>query len=245
MCTVGLILQQHPEYPLIVAANRDESADRPAHGPMLWSAPTPFVGGRDEVAGGTWMGLNAAGVMVALTNLWVGDFRKKHPLSRGAVVSELLALESLEHINDALSEIQITDRGPFNLICADTTGRALTACSDDNLTPRWLEPGCHAISNLRPGAPWHKTDRVVLGLSRWSQAADLSAHLTGVLAEHVGLRGPKRSVCVHTPTAYGTVSSTLLMTGPDVPGVLKYCDGPPCRTPMVDYSPLLSALPRA
>lgn len=240
MCTVGLILQQHPDYPLIVAANRDESADRPSHPPLRWTAsPIPFVGGRDELAGGTWMGLSDAGVMIAVTNLWVGDFRRKRPLSRGAVVSDLLQSPTLDAAAASLSGINTADRGPFNLICADTAGRAFTACSADGLTPRWLSPGCHAISNLAPGEPWAKTDRVTAGLSRWEQAEDLPAHLAAVLATHVGLRTPQHSVCVHTPTSYGTISSTLLLTGGAAPGILRYSDGPPCRTPMRDYSALL------
>ncbi|MFT5680618.1 MAG: hypothetical protein ACI8RZ_001524 [Myxococcota bacterium] len=243
MCTVGLILQQHPTYPLIVAANRDESADRPATHPLRWSnAPIPFVGGRDEVAGGTWMGFSDAGVMVALTNLWVGDFRKKRPLSRGAVVSDLLASTDLDDAASCLAAINTTDRGPFNLICADATGRAFTACSDEGLIPRWLTPGYHAISNLTPGTPWTKTDRVIADLSNWHTSDDLTAHLTTVLATHIGLRDPQHSVCVHTPTSYGTVSSTLLLTGGTAPSILRHCDGPPCRTPMTDYSALL---PRA
>jgi uncharacterized protein with NRDE domain len=240
VCTVGLILKQHPDYPLIVAANRDESADRASVGPLRWSdAPIPFVGGRDEVAGGTWMGLSDAGVMVALTNLWVGDFRRRRPLSRGTVVADLLAAADLQEAAARLTGIEIEQRGPFNLICADTTGRGFTACSAEGLTPRWLEPGCHVVSNKPPGEPWAKTDRVHRGLSRWAAAADLPAHLAAVLGQHTGLRAPQHSTCVHTPTAYGTISSTILLTGGSAPGILRYSDGPPCRTPMADYSTLL------
>lgn len=240
MCTVSLILQQHPSYPLIVAANRDESTLRASSGPMRWSnAPIPFVGGRDEVAGGTWMGLSDAGVLIALTNLWAGDYLKKQKLSRGAVVTDLLGASSLDQVAEQVVTIQTTERGPFNLICADTSGRAFTACSTDGLTPRWLAPGCHAVSNLPPGAPWAKTDRVVAQLSAWAQAPDLLAHLTETLAAHTGQRTPQQSTCVHTENNYGTVSATLLLTGGAAPGILRYAEGPPCSAPMVDYSALL------
>ncbi len=240
MCTVGLILQQHPTYPLIVAANRDESTDRPSLPPLRWAdQPVPFVGGRDVLAGGTWMGFSDAGVLIALTNLWVGDVNEKHPRSRGAVVSALLTARTLDEAAARLPTISTTDRGPFNLICADTTGRAFTACSADGLDPRWLSPGCHAVSNLAPGTPWAKTDAVLSGLSRWHEADDLTAHLTAVLATHIGHRDPQHSVCVHTPASYGTVSSTILLTGGTAPSVLRYCDGPPCVTPMRDGSALL------
>jgi len=243
MCTVGLILKQHPDHPLIVAANRDESTVRASSGPIRWSdAAIPFVGGRDEVAGGTWMGLSDAGVLIALTNLWAADFRKKRPLSRGTVVTDLLRATSLEHAAERLAKIQISQRGPFNLICADTSGRAFTACSTDELTPRWLEPGCHAISNLPPGTPWEKTDRFVAHLSAWTEAPDLLAHLTDTLAVHSGERTPQQSTCVHTEANYGTVSATILLAGGSTPGILRYADGPPCSTAMTDYSALL---PRA
>ena len=113
MCTVGLILKQHPDHPLIVAANRDEDATRPATPPLRWTdRPVPFVGGRDEVAGGTWMGLSDAGVFVGLTNLWSGDFRRARPLSRGTVVADLLAAESLDDAASRLAAIQTDQRGP-------------------------------------------------------------------------------------------------------------------------------------
>ena len=62
MCTLIVALRQHPEAPLVVAANRDERLDRAARSPLLWTeGPVPFLAGRDEAAGGTWLGLNRAG----------------------------------------------------------------------------------------------------------------------------------------------------------------------------------------
>ncbi len=240
MCTLGLLLGQHPDYPLIVAANRDESAARPALGPMLWPDP-PMVAGRDEEAGGTWMGLNAAGIFVGLTNLWHGNFRKKQPRSRGALVVELLAAQSLEALAARVAATAVEGIGPFNLVCADTSGRAFTACSAEGLTLRWRERGIYAISNLPPDAPWAKTDRVVAGLTVARDSADLLAGLRATLAHHTLLRDPQSSTCVHTPTPYGTVSSTILLASP-ASGALHHAAGPPCTTPFVDRSALLAAL---
>ena len=55
MCTIIALHQVHPEYPLIIAANRDEYYARPATGlQVLAAGPPAIVGGYDERGGGTW-----------------------------------------------------------------------------------------------------------------------------------------------------------------------------------------------
>ena len=72
MCLIGLALDAHPRFPLVVAANRDEFFARPA-APVDWwrtgeNAPW-LLGGRDLAAGGTWLGLSASGRIGMLTNV--------------------------------------------------------------------------------------------------------------------------------------------------------------------------------
>src|SRR5438874_459865 len=69
MCLLIVLSRAHPDGPLVVAANRDELYARPAR-PMTVLAEAPrVVGGRDLAAGGTWLAVNAHGLVAGLTNL--------------------------------------------------------------------------------------------------------------------------------------------------------------------------------
>ncbi|MBM3274656.1 MAG: NRDE family protein, partial [Candidatus Sericytochromatia bacterium] len=69
MCLLVALFKQIPGYPLVVAANRDEFLERPAV-PMavLQDTGPRILGGRDELAGGTWLAVNEHGLIAALTN---------------------------------------------------------------------------------------------------------------------------------------------------------------------------------
>ncbi len=67
MCLVVLAYRVHPVYELIVLANRDEFHQRAASPLQRW--PQGFIAGRDEHAGGSWLGLHEAGRFAALTNV--------------------------------------------------------------------------------------------------------------------------------------------------------------------------------
>ncbi len=74
MCTLLVATRRWPGTPLLIAANRDEHLQRPAAPPS-----SRRVGSRrifaptDLRAGGTWMGLNDAGLFVAITNRFAGE----------------------------------------------------------------------------------------------------------------------------------------------------------------------------
>ena len=92
MCTLIVLHRCVPGSPLVIAANRDEYLDRPATPPALRE---DLGAGRvaapvDERAGGTWLGLNAAGLFAAITNR---PTRRPDPTrrSRGLLVLDALA----------------------------------------------------------------------------------------------------------------------------------------------------------
>ena len=69
MCTLVILRRPGHDWPLIVAANRDEMSDRPWAAPgRHWNDRVEAVAGRDEVAGGTWLGLNDWGVIAGVLN---------------------------------------------------------------------------------------------------------------------------------------------------------------------------------
>jgi uncharacterized protein with NRDE domain len=68
MCLISIAYQSHPDYPLLVAANRDEYHRRPTAGAQFWDDHPQLLAGRDLQAGGTWMGITRTGRFAAITN---------------------------------------------------------------------------------------------------------------------------------------------------------------------------------
>jgi len=57
MCLILFSYDDHPRYRLVVAANRDEFFGRPTQPARFWNDASHVLAGRDEKAGGTWMGV--------------------------------------------------------------------------------------------------------------------------------------------------------------------------------------------
>ena len=90
MCLIFFSLKQHPDYKLIVAANRDEFYDRKTAAADFWKDQPNIVGGRDLEANGTWLGMTTSGKISMLTNY--RDPKNINPAapSRGQLVSDYL-----------------------------------------------------------------------------------------------------------------------------------------------------------
>ena len=91
MCLIAFALGVVPGHPLLIASNRDEHLDRPTLPLHAWQLAngTPVVAGRDQHAGGTWLGVTPQGRVAMLTNV-----RQTHagpgPRSRGELVTRWL-----------------------------------------------------------------------------------------------------------------------------------------------------------
>jgi uncharacterized protein with NRDE domain len=68
VCTLALYFRVLEEFPLLIAANRDEQYDRPSVAPYPWPTTPVIVAGKDLRAGGTWLGVNEHGLAVAILN---------------------------------------------------------------------------------------------------------------------------------------------------------------------------------
>ena len=90
MCLIVFAWRAHPDYPLVVAANRDEYLARPASPAHWWLDAPELLAGRDLEAGGTWMGLTRSGRFAALTNYRDPSRHIAGAPSRGALVREAL-----------------------------------------------------------------------------------------------------------------------------------------------------------
>jgi len=162
MCLIVIAWQQHPEYPLIVAANRDEYYDRPTEIAHIWqqssdSSATKILAGRDLTAGGTWLGVNDKGKFTAVTNYREGIPETK-PHSRGELTTGYLK----SPMSPEQYAQQCLDTGNqyngYNLLLNE--GDELFYCSNQYPDIKKLSPGIYTLSNHLLNSPWPKSIHV-------------------------------------------------------------------------------------
>jgi uncharacterized protein with NRDE domain len=156
MCLLLLANRVSDEYPLIVAANRDEFYDRQSAPLARWQDEPSIWAGRDLVGGGTWMGVTCTGRFAALTNYREPSRRLDHPRSRGRLVSDFLAG------GDSPREFIEKRRGEghlypgFNLLCGQ--GDSLLWYSNRTDTEKTVPSGILGLSNALLDTPWPKVE---------------------------------------------------------------------------------------
>ncbi len=168
MCLIVFAWHAHPDYPLIVAGNRDEFYTRRTRPAAWWGQAVSLLAGQDEEAGGTWFGITRRGRLAALTNVRAPSERNPHAPSRGALV--VAALQTPEPVDRWLD--RHTRRTPafngFNLLAGDVMpidggnhGALHYFSNRHDLPPRTLEPGVYGLSNAFLDTPWPKVTRAV------------------------------------------------------------------------------------
>lgn len=261
MCTVVAIKARHAEIPLVVAANRDEFYARPTRAPARVHEEPIAVAGIDVQKGGTWMGANALGVFVALTNQRQYEGADDSLSSRGQIVLDALAETDVEGIDAILESLDGRDYNGFNLLYGDaTTLRVAYARSElARVEIEDLADGVWVLPNDRIGSPEfpkaRRAQQLVEPILETGWPA-LAGDVRRLLADHerppierVPAPPPGsvftheivhllQSICVHTPV-YGTRSSTLLALSPGAVEHYLYADGPPCEAPFADITELL------
>ncbi|MEM9491500.1 MAG: NRDE family protein, partial [Myxococcota bacterium] len=119
MCTLLLAHRAHPDYPLVIAANRDEYYRRATAPAEFWASAPQVLAGRDLEAGGTWLGITTAGRWAGLTNIRDPQLHRDSARSRGWLVRDyLLGPARPEHYLAQLAE-QRAHYGGFNLLVGD------------------------------------------------------------------------------------------------------------------------------
>jgi Transport and Golgi organisation 2 len=152
MCTIVLSVAPGSEWPLLLGANRDERLDRPWDAPARHWPDRPWVvGGRDRLAGGSWLALNDSGVVAGVMNRVGSLGPAAGKRSRGE-----LPLIALDHATatDAAHALATLDAGAwrsFNMVVADRRC-AWFISGLGYATPEILrlEPGCHMAATTGP-----------------------------------------------------------------------------------------------
>lgn len=152
MCLIVVGLGATPSYPLLVAANRDEQHARPTRAAAWWPDSPEILGGRDELASGTWLAVDRRGRFAAVTNIRDGQPRGE-ARSRGALAAEFLAGGESAPRYAARAAREGERYRPFNLLLFD--GTELSYASN-RAPPARLEAGLHALSNAPAGRDWPK-----------------------------------------------------------------------------------------
>ncbi|MBI3184461.1 MAG: NRDE family protein [Myxococcales bacterium] len=242
MCTLIAAFRHYPGWPLVVAANRDERLDRPASGPGIWPGER-FLAPRDELAGGSWLGLSASGLFVGITNRF-GAGRDDGRESRGQLVVEALRAPSARELHRRLAFLPPERFNAFHLLYADSSAACVTWSDGSRILQEELSPGVHLVTERSLGGDDRaRTERIRAGLAAVPPGLPSPESLMSLLRQHAG-EDPLGSVCVHVPAlGYGTRSSMVLYL-PDrlAEGRLFWAEGPPCTASFEDSSELLREL---
>ncbi|MDP3479472.1 MAG: NRDE family protein [Desulfoprunum sp.] len=154
MCLILFAYRSHPEYRLILAANRDEFFARPTEPLAFWPDEPEILAGRDLQAGGTWFGLSADGRFAAVTNFRDPSNTALDALSRGGI--------PVDYLKSGLSpqEFCLAARNDwhryngFNLLAGD--GESLVYASNRTGQTQELSPGMYGLSNHLLDTEWPK-----------------------------------------------------------------------------------------
>ncbi len=157
MCLIIFSYRSHPDYRLVLAANRDEFYDRPTRHAAFWNDAPEILAGRDLKAGGTWLGITKTGRFAAITNFREVDLTKADAPSRGDLVKDFLIGSSTPY--HYLKSVHAKGRtyNGFNLIIGDTKDLLYYSNRDGSI--RTIEPGVHGLSNHLLNTPWPKVTR--------------------------------------------------------------------------------------
>ncbi len=226
MCLILFSFDPGGEYPVVVAANRDEFYERPTQSAHFWQDAPHIFAGRDLTNRGTWLGVDRYGRFAAVANYRDPSSHRSNALSRGRLVSDyLVGRDDPQAYLGGVQEKQDRFSG-FNLIVGDV--ERIGYLSSTIGTARMLSPGLYGLCNGVLDTPWPKVERGKAGLRRVLNSPDLLAPSalfevladssfpadadlpdTGVGIEWERILGP---IFVTSPT-YGTRCSTVLIFG--------------------------------
>ncbi|MFN0056975.1 MAG: NRDE family protein [Planctomycetota bacterium] len=238
MCFVLIDYCNDLEWPLFLAANRDEFYARPSTPPRIEpGGRTRYLAPRDELAGGTWIGINERGFFAVITNR---TDSAAAPLpgarSRGQLVRECLEAGDGAAALAVHEDWARTPCAPYNLVFGDASSIVvIERPAGDRVTQREFGPGTIVVTDkgaaddraLGEVARAHREWRagIAAGVDFWRLGARLLAQDKP--------DGDLPPLLKQTRVERGTVSGSLV--GVHRSGAIRYeySDGPPNRQPFV------------
>ena len=162
MCLIVLAHLLNTDYPLIMAANRDEFRHRPTEN-MHWWPNIDILAGKDLEAGGTWLAVHKNGRWAAVTNM-------RQTTNAKALANDLatfktrgkLAVDFLSQNKTAIEfaeALQMEQFAGFNLLLWDN--HQLVYCANqEHCQPQILPAGLYGLSNGCLNSDWPKVNDI-------------------------------------------------------------------------------------
>jgi len=189
MCVIVVAWHAHADYPLVVAANRDEFHERPSAAAQFWDDRPAILGGRDLECMGTWLGMTRAGRFAAVTNVRDGTDTRTGERSRGLLASGFLGNGTCAEEFAARTAAEGNSYRGFNLLAADSD--ELWWVSNRGDGPRRLPPGVYGVSNHLLDTPWPKVVRAKARLAEVLEVAPAIDTLFELLADDARAPDPE------------------------------------------------------
>lgn len=251
MCTLIILLRPGTDWPVVIGANRDEMMNRPWSPPARhWPERPGIVAGRDDLAGGSWLGMNEDGVVAGIMNRMNTLGPQSGKRSRGELVLEALDHPDARDAANALAELDGRAYRAFNMVIADNRDafwlrhRAESGKNAGIVEVRPLPPGYSMLTahdrNDTANSPRirHFLPRVLATPAPDPARGDWKAweELMAIRAP-AGAEDPGDGMTVEYPNGFGTLSSALIALPAPGAGkpVWRFAKGPPDRVP---YEPV-------
>ena len=230
MCILFIANNMREDYPLIIAANRDEFYARPTAPCSFWKDHPHVLAGQDLEANGTWMGVTPNGNIAALTNVRDPHNINKNAVSRGELVANWLKQRPAEKENTEqlayLAKLESTRHqyNGYNLLFGNVN--TLRIYNNVNNSTHTIDTGVYGLSNADIATPWPKVTQGVTALNDYVQQQstinsddlfDILRHDNkaedGLLPDTgIGYEWEKALSSIFIQTEkYGTRTSTLLV----------------------------------
>jgi uncharacterized protein with NRDE domain len=157
MCLILFAKNAHPKYKLVLASNRDEFLNRPTSPSHFWTEHPQILAGKDEVGGGTWLGITKTGKFAALTNFRDPHNIKSNAPTRGELVTDFLKqeispqayLETIKAKGQAYNGFNLLIGSMDELYWYSNYGKEIEKLSD----------GVYGLCNHLLDTPWPKVEK--------------------------------------------------------------------------------------
>jgi uncharacterized protein with NRDE domain len=147
VCTLIVYYHMLEDYPIVLAANRDEQYARKALGPHLIRDAPRVYAGKDAQAGGTWLGVNELGLVVGILNRHSSQPQDASRRSRGLLCLDLLRQKGANKARDfQIADARAHQYNSFYVFWADLR-QAYMAYNEGDLAIRELHRGMYMLTN--------------------------------------------------------------------------------------------------
>ncbi|MBK1719287.1 NRDE family protein [Thiocystis violacea] len=225
MCTLVILVRPGHDWPVLIAANRDEMAARASRPPARhWPDRPEVVAGLDLEGGGAWLGINDHALLAAVMNREGSLGRRPGKRSRGELVLEALDHAEASEAAHALAELRPDAYRPFNLVVADPRAAYwIRHHGSGGIQVAPIPPGLHLLAGTDLDDPDHP--RVATYRPRFQTASvpeperDDWSDWRALLAsrEYPEALGPEAAMLQDRPDGFRTRSSALIAL-PAFPG---------------------------